>query len=738
MTYRLLHCLSRGFFQLSLLFLPVASASAQHQHHSEEQHSDSAPTLHITADPLSLSLSQSGNAVSVMNAETLTTEIKPTLGETLATEPGVTSSFFGQGASRPVIRGFAGDRVRVMRNGMATQDVSNLSEDHVVTADPLEAESIEVLRGPETLLFGSSAIGGAVNVRDRSIAEAALEKPASGEINGSLGNQASEDKSIATKVDGAIGGLNLHFSGFYRETDDYRIPGGAESSRLIEQEEAEEAEELGEAHSDEEAHEHEEDENRNRVENSDTETRGFTIGGSHVWEKGFFGVAVSGFDSNYGIPGHAHPEGEGHEHEDELTDSHDEDGELEEHALEEGEEEEAVRIDAEQYRFDLRGAFKEVSPQVQAVRYRASVTQYEHDELEGGEVATTYENDAVEGRVEVVHSLLADQKGVVGTQAGFTDFSATGEESFIQPVETISPAVFAFQQVGLSERVRLEFGSRVEFVHHNPESLGSESYVPLSVSLGPVWDLTGDEQYTLGVTLGYNERAPAPVELFADGAHLARQIVEIGDTGLDKESSWGIDLAFRKNQGVVTGSVTPFFQNFTNFINLSDTGEEDDGLPVFTYEEVDAYFWGVEAETSIFLSEIADLYEHEIVLDLQTDWVRARDTDADENLPRIPPLRGISRVRYEYRHWVGTSLEAVFVDSQDKLAESELETDSYTLLNAEAHVHLKPGLEQSNVVTLFVRGNNLGDEEARVHSSFLKDLAPLPGRSLLFGVKGTF
>jgi len=191
----------------------------------------------------------------------------------------------------------------------------------------------------------------------------------------------------------------------------------------------------------------------------------------------------------------------------------------------------------------------------------------------------------------------------------------------------------------------------------------------------------------------------------------------------------------KKNKGIVTAAFTPFYQGFTNYLNLGGTGGEEDGLPIFRYEEVDAYFWGFELESSLHFDEFLALGNHFASIDVQLDHVRARNEDDSEDLPRIPPFRTIVRGNHSWNDTIDTMVEAVFVEEQDNVARFELPTESYALLNAQVNVKL-PIMEERNL-RLFVRGTNLTDDEARIHSSFLKDLAPLRGRALFFGVRGT-
>jgi len=715
---------------LSLVLFPGWAIAQEDPHQNPAE-------LTITADPFNHNLLQHSSPASIIGKKDLQLRGETTLGETIGLEPGVRSTYFGPGASRPVIRGNAADRVRVLKNGVGTLDVSNTSEDHAVTTNPLTAETVEILRGPETLLFGSSAIGGVVNVTDNSIPEQPIGKALSGAVDLKAGT-AADELSGAIKLEGQAGGFNWHLDYFHQDTEDVDIPGFAESARLRALEAAEHGEEEeGEEHGEEEeGEEHgEEEEVQGTLPSSSTRSQGFSAGGSWVWEKGFVGVAVSGTDSIYGVPGHGHEE-EGEEHdEEEEGEEHDEEEEGEEHGEEE--EEEGVLIDLEQIRVDVRGAVYEVGDAIESLKFRLGLSAYEHNEIEDGGIGTVFDNEAFEGRFELVHKPIHGFRGVFGLQTQFSDFSAIGEEAFLPEVTTFSPAVFLFEEADLNEKLKIQLGGRYEFVDYDvADGNPDEIFHPFSLSAGLVWDLDGTSKYTAGFSVAYTQRAPSPTELYANGTHVARNIFEVGDEALDLERSKGIDLTFKKNTGLVTGGVNVFVQDYDDYINLDRTGEEEDGLEVFNYASVPALFWGFETEATLHIHQLMDLWANDLDLGAQVDFVRASSDADDEDLPRIPPLRTVVHLEHRYRDLLESRVEGVFVAEQNRVSGSELETDSHQLLNASVQYNVLN--TEDYTLGLYVRGSNLTDEEARVHSSFLKDLAPLPGRNFTFGIRGTF
>lgn len=718
----------------------------------DEQHAD-LPEITITADPLRPGLLNYGGAASVLRRDDVLRRGSPAIGESLAEEPGVSSTYFGPNASRPVIRGSSGERIRVLSDGVGTLDVSNVSEDHAVPVDPYAIEQVEILRGPETLLYGSSAIGGVVNTASRSIPEQPIGSPVTGEISIESGT-ADDSLSGGATVAGEAGRLNWQVSGFHRDTEDVEIPGQAESDALRAAEAAD-----GESH---------EDGANGTLRNSFAVTRGATGGGSYVWERGFLGASVSTYRSFYGVPGHMHGghgdheeehdgehEGEGaegdhldeeHSHDDHDTDDHHADGAADRfnsltapvvaHAVEHGAEDAGVAIDLEQVRTDLAGEVRPEEGVIERVRFRGAASNYDHKELEGGEVATTFQNDAGEARVELVHKPVAGFRGALGFQLRASDFRSDGEEAYLPASDLVEPALFMFEEYKLDDRWTLQLGGRTEYSSLDADQAGDEEFFPFGVSAGAVFDPTAAGDYTVGLSVSYTQRAPSASELFANGAHVARQIFELGDRSLGEEGSWGVDLTFKKSSGLVTTSFNLFLQQYDDFINLAATGEEEDELPVFAYDATRARLWGFELESTLHLHDLLSWQHHLLDLEGRVDLTRGEDLSEDTDLPRMPPLKAVAKLRYGLGGSFAADVTGVFVQEQDQLAPFELPTRSYELLNASVEKTIASTEDVD--VALFVRGWNLTDREARVHTSFLKDLAPLPGRSLLFGVRARF
>ncbi|MEM7584666.1 MAG: TonB-dependent receptor [Acidobacteriota bacterium] len=671
-----------------------------------------------------------------LSGQELDLRLEGSLGETLANEPGISSSYFGPGASRPVIRGQAGDRVRMLESGIGTGDVSGVSVDHAVTTDPAQAERIEVIRGPGTLLYGSSAIGGVVNVIDERIPTVR----ATGGVHGSVmlrGGTVDDERYGSVNLNGGSGDWAWHVDASIRETDDYEIPGFAS----LDGDEHEEHEE--EEHEEEEHEEHEEEEPAfGVVPNTNIETQSVRAGATYFFgDRGFLGVSVSGFETDYGLPGGLEHAEHGDEHGDEHDDDeHDDDDDHEEHEDEEHEEHDEheegvpVRIDMEQQRFDLRGQVNQPFNGFQAFKVRIGATDYEHIEFEGDEQGTFFFNEYLEARFELVQNQRATgggglHTGSFGLQYSDRDLEAIGAEAFIPKTATERWAVFTLQEIETGP-VSWQFGGRFESQDSDPTGAGlsSRSHEGFSASLGLVWQ--ANETFSIAGSLARSVKLPAAEELFANGPHIATQAFEIGDPNLDEEIGLGLDVSLRFETERFSGELTLFRQDFDDYIFMAFTGEEEDGFPVVIFRQQDAEFDGAEFRGRI---ELYEEDQHHVHLSLMGDVVNA-ELDAGGNLPRIPPMRLGGGIHYHSDSW-NASAEVRWVDDQTDVGVNETPTDGYTLFNASLGYRLLFG---NQIVDFLLRGRNLGDEDARLHTSFLKNVAPLPGRNVTLSARLQF
>ena len=650
----------------------------------------------VTGSPLITSVDEAITGLSVLSGEDLANRLAGTIGETLKSEPGVSSTFFGAGASRPIIRGQGGDRVRVLTNGIGSIDASSASPDHAVAAEPAQAERIEVLRGASLLRYGSSGSGGIINVIDGRIP---TEVPDG--IDGTVRVGASTVDNgfdVAGSVDiAATDKLVLHLDGTFRDTSDYDIPGFAESALFRELEEAEGGEEG----------EEEEEEAFGTLENSQTETSSFTGGLSYIGDNGFIGFAVHKFDSDYGIPG-GHEEGE------------EEGGEGEE-------EEEQVTIDLDQTRFDLNAAIN-LDGVIEKIQFFGGYADYEHTEFEApGEVGTVFENEGYEGRLEAIQAEQNGWSAAYGIQIRNRDFSAIGEEAFVPPTETDQYGFYTFQEKEFGNG-HLEGAARYERTEQtNSVTEEDISFDLFSLSAGGDIHLT--EALRFGGTLFRTERAPTTEELFSNGPHLATGQFERGDVELGEETATGAELALRYRAEGHFLTVNAFYTDYDDYIFEQQLDEEEDGLPVFQFVGEDASFKGFEVQGGADVTRIGTF---DIGVDALAEYVRAKTDDGD--LPRIPPFSILAGIEAK-TDYLNLRAEIDYAASQKKIDSFELPTESYTLVNL--FTTWTPEILDDNI-SVSASILNLFDEDARQHTSFLKDTVPLPGRNFRVALTASF
>jgi iron complex outermembrane receptor protein len=639
----------------------------------------------VTSSALDRAADEIAQPASVLGGSRLDVARQSSLGETLSGEPGVSSTYFGPGASRPVVRGMGSDRLRVLTSGVGTMDASVVSPDHAVSIDPLLVDRIELVRGPATLLYGGSAIGGVVNVIDSRVLE---EKPArsmQGRIETRFGS-ATDERSGAGVFTGGADEWAWRLDGFTRQTDDVRIPSFGPTDALRDELEAED-----------------EPVSNGVLINSATRSDGAGFGLTRFLGEngaaGHAGVSYSGFNSRYGTV--AEPD---------------------------------VTVQLRQRRWDVHAELMQPTAWLRAANFQLGVADYGHTEFEGAEVGTVFQNRGYEGRLELLHAPVGPVTGAIGLQASRSDFEAIGEEAFLPPSVTTNRALFVYEEWKRGGNLSWELGGRVEQQKIAPDAasgLAGRDETLLSFSGGTIWRLPND--YALALSLTRSERAPNAQELFANGPHVGTDAFEIGDAGLTPEKVAGVDLSLRKRAGFLTGALTVFANRFDGFIFEQATGADDadSGLPIYRFQQGAARFVGAELEV---IAHVLETKTARAELRFTADTVRAENLDADRPLPRIPPSRVGVAADWHTGPWSFTA-EVRTAGRQDRTAENETATAGYALVNASIARRVELGGVQAE---LFARGTNLTDATARVHTSFLKDIAPRPGRDVTVGVRFVF
>lgn len=625
--------------------------------------------------------------VSVLSGQELTSAIRPSLGDTLTRLPGVSASSFGPTASRPILRGLGGDRIRVLTDGIGSFDVSASSADHAVAINPLTADRIEVLRGPAALPFGSSAIGGVVNVIDSRIPRRA-EEPFHADVMLGYGS-AADERSGAVSLSVPVGKFVLHGDAGLSRSDDLRTGGHLLSDELRDAARASASPEVRALAG-----------LKGKLPNTEAESADIAGGIAYI-DGGFnAGFSVARHTALYGVP---------------LRYSLDPEAEVE-----------APRLDVEQTRVDARvevplsGAFSQV-------RFRGGGARYHHDELEpDGAIGSSFYSRGVEGRIDLVQADRNGWEGTTGVQGLNRRVFIEGEEKFLPDSRQKQYGIFTLQSLKRGP-LRLEAGARFEhsrLTARPDEDIGNpalkRTFNALSLSGGATYDVGGG--WKAGLNVSRSVRAPSIEELFAGGPHAGTQAFEIGDPDLNSEKSLGLEASIKHGEGPVTVTATAYASRFSNFIYQAPTGEVEDDLPVFLYRQGKARYYGFELEVDAKLGKA-----------MGVDWSVEGVADATRATikgfgpaPQIPPLRLLGALAGSTGAFDGrVEVERVF--AQKRNAALETETAGYTLVNVGLDWH---PLENRPELTLGLNANNLFDVVARRHASLLKDYAPLAGRDI--------
>ncbi len=641
--------------------------------------------------PFARNINDVAAPVTSLEGDDLIRKRRATLGDTLESQPGIHSDTFGAGSSRPVIRGQTAPRVKVLSDGVEVMDASSVSPDHAISGEPLLLEKIEVLRGPSALLYGGGAIGGAVNLIDKKIPTVIPENTIDASIE-LRGGTADDERTGVAGVTVGEGNFAFRMEGVIRRSDDYRVPKWSER----------------------------------HVDGTYNDSSTASLGASWVGESGYFGVAYTRQNSEYGLPGHSHeyeachPHGShlhcgGHDH-DHDDDDHDHDHEEEGHDV--------PIVDLRTDRFDVRGEYRNPFAGIERVRLRAGFTDYAHDEIDDGVVSTTFKNKGYDARLEMEHADIGALHGVFGVQTNKSKFSAVGLESFLPKTTTKSTGLFLLEELHLGNW-RLEAAVRQEWYDIEPEAPRAPlSFSPFSVSGAAIWTINAE--FSVALSAARSERAPNAQELFARGVHLATNTFEIGDANLTKETSKSIDLTLRKRGGPLTFSVSVYHNSVDDYI-FAQTLDQYEEFRLIRYAQQDARFTGIDGE-------IAYQFSPALRTEVFGDYVRAKFKNNGGDLPRIPNARLGGRLIGSWQDFEG-DLEYYHAFRQSDIAAFETETNGYDMVNATLAYNLSFAGADGQI---YLRGTNLLNKLAFNHTSFIKNSTPLMGRNFVLGVRATF
>ena len=652
------------------------------------------------------------SGTSAISGEVLAEKTRAQLGDILTSLPGISATSFSPGASRPVLRGYQGNRVAVLTDGIGNIDASNTSADHAVTIDTLTVDRIEVLRGPAVLLFGGQAVGGAVNALDKRIPRAVPDEPIHVDALAAYGS-AARDYSGGASVDVPVSDrIVVHVDGSYRNTDDTRTGGYIFAPSLRTELLDLAAEEASEGHLEEADEARELAEQRGHIPNS--AVKSWTAGGgiAFIDDNGNLGVSYSIYDTKYGIP--ARP-GASHAHAGEEN--------------AEGEEGGApVTIVLRQYRFDFRGEINLGDGFFEKLRLRSGYADYTHTEFEGDEIGTVFNSQGIEARAEFVQNDRNGWRVASGVQYQTRDFEAIGAEAFVPPNITRQFGLFTLQEY-TKGNLDAEVAIRFDTAELRADTLGlSRSFDNISAAFGLGYHI-GDLK--IGANISRTGRAPAVEELLSNGPHIATQAYEIGDPDLNSERAWNGELYARFETSETAFSATLYTNRFDNFIYEGETGDIEDDLPVFRYFQNDAKVWGLEFQGSKRLASFGDM---NLSVDGVADYTRFKISSGGGNVPRIPPLRLLGGAELSGGQ-IDLRGEVEWSDAQTKTAAFETPTAGFTLVNASAT--WRPFGRDHNVA-IIASANNLFDGTARRSASFTKDFVPLSGRDFRVTARVSF
>jgi len=575
----------------------------------------------VTASGREEALAEAFHAVTSLDATDLLGKNTTSLGEALEYQPGIAKRSFGPGSSRPVIRGFDGDRVLILQDGIRTGSLSSQSGEHGEPIDPLGLDTVEIVKGPATLLYGSNALGGVINVITRH--HQIHQHP----HRGLRGYMTGVGGSTNDQAGGSVGfeyGFNRWLvwgNGGGQRTRDYRTPLG-------------------------------------RIPNSETRGGNGTGGFGRYSERTFLSLSY-GYDvRRYGVPfaGQLHVEHEDH-------------GEEEEHH------ETAPFVDLKMRRHNVRasGGVRDLGAFLDRLQVFFDYTDYQHRELEDGAPTTVFENRQIVSRIVFDERPRRGLSGSFGLWFLHRQYEASGEEVLAPPVTQRAFALFALQQLDL-RRLAIQFGGRLEYNGYDPVGLPSRSFTGFSGAAGmrlPLW-----EGGTFVLNYTHSFRAPALEELYNRGPHIGNLAFEIGDPTLRRERADGLDLSVRHRSDRWRAEANAYYYRLTDFIFPAPTGEFRDGLREIVFRQADSRFVGTELGLDLAL-------HRQVWLNLGLDAVDAKLRPSGTPLPRIPPVRGRASLDVRVKGFT-LAPEVILARAQNDIFPTETRTPGYAVFNVRA------------------------------------------------------
>ncbi|MGZ5621441.1 MAG: TonB-dependent receptor [Methylobacter sp.] len=663
------------FFLSAAVAVPAAVYAA-------EQDVQQLEEVVVTA-PLQDKASEFAVPVTVLSDEELRLKVGRSIGETLKNELGITSQSFGPGVGTPVIRGQSGARVRVLNNGIGSNDVSAISPDHASSAEPLLAERIEVLRGPATLLYGSGVIGGVVNVIDNRIPGKMPDKLLGGALEQRF-DSTSDETSTVMKIEGGKSNLAYHLDGFYRGRNNLDIGGSAIDVNAAQATDPTLAVIQN---------------TKGYINNTSAHAISGSAGVSLVGDPGFAGVSINRLENNYGIA----PDGTGG----------------------------TTRIDLKQSKYDFKSELKNPFKFAESLRMKLGYTDYQHTEIADGQAGAFFTNKTYESRLELSHNPVGIFRGMIGFQAIAGDFSAVDKainEVIVPQTLSNSYGVFAVESFNTGALAN-QLGVRVEDTTLEPQAVSSLNYVPVSASASSLWKINDSNSLNLAITR--SQRAPQVQELLANGYHDATRSFEVGNLNLREETSYNLDLGYKFKADWVNAQLDLFHNWAGDYIYQQRNGEFVIGAPVLETRQADATFMGYEGK---LVFPLLQNRLGSVDLTLFSDFTRGQFVNGGD-IPRMPPLRFGFQLDHTKGEW-NTNLRLTRGEAQTYAGDNDTATPGYLLLNLGTQYQVLD-LHGADVM-VFARANNLLNENIRNSTSYLRNFAPEPGRGAEIGFRVSY
>ena len=607
----------------------------------------------VTASAREKSTFESFQTVTSLSVFELSENSEGTVGEVLENQPGVAKRSFGPGSSRPVIRGFDGDRVLILQDGVRTGALSSQSGDHGEPIDPTSLERLEVIKGPATLLYGSNALGGVVNaITSHHQIHEHPHPGLRGHLSG-VGGFANAQGGTSGEIEYGSGRWLAQLGGGARRSGNYNTPIGV-------------------------------------IQNSGS--RVTSTSGRLGWfaEKKFASFGYNYEDGRHGVPFAGQLAGGIGE----------------------------IELDFRRHNARFTGGFRNLDSFIESVRLNLNYSDWQHKELEDNVVGTVFDNDQLVFRGTFEQRKTGPLSGSLGFWGMRRDYEASGEEALAPPTTQDAIAVFGYEELDF-DKLRLQFGARIERNAYKPQVLTARSFTGVSASAGIRVPVARNTVVVANFSRSY--RAPALEELYNFGPHVGILAFEIGNPDLRREAARGVEVSLRHRSGPLRGELNLFHYDFDDFVFLAPTGAIVDGLTAAQYLQQDSRFLGGEAGVDFRLHP-------KVRIKLGMDYVDAQLTPSGTPLPRIPPLRG--RVGFALQHKsLNVKPELILASDQNQHFSTETRTAGYTVINVKASYTVA----RTNLAHIFaVNAFNLGNRLYRNHLSFIKDLAPEIGRGIRF------